>query len=83
MCLKIWLKYKLRLPTHVWFYTENVCQMQKIRMEVRANIITHANACKVAWLAVDNWGNKTTGMANNNKEAEIDFTNVELVKFGI
>lgn len=51
---KIWLKYEPKLPAYIWFYAKNICQMQKTRIEVRANIAIFANACKAAWLAIDN-----------------------------
>ena len=57
--------------------------MQKTRIEIRADIAVHAIAHKAAQLVVDNWRNETTDMANSNGEAEIDPTNVELVKYGV
>ena len=57
--------------------------MQKTRIEVKANIVTRADACTAAWLAVDNWCDKTTDIADSNGEAEINPTNVELAKYGI
>lgn len=57
--------------------------MQKTRIEVKVNIATYANACKVAQLTIDNWRDKTTDIADNDKKAKIDLTNVSLVEFGI
>ncbi len=57
--------------------------MRKTRIEVRANIAAHADACKAAQLAVDNWRNETTDMTNSDGEAEIDPTNVGLAEFGV
>ena len=82
-CWKIWVKYESRLPAHVRFYAKNVCQIRKTRIEVRADIAAYADARKAAQLAVDNWGNETTDMADNNRKAKINSANVELVKFGI
>lgn len=41
------------------------------------------NAHKAAQLAIVNWRNHTTDMANRNKKADIDLTNRELAKFNI
>ena len=57
--------------------------MQKTKIEVKANIATHADARKTAELTVDNWCDKTIDMADSNREAEIDPTNVELAKYGV
>ena len=82
-CWKIWVKYEPRLPAHVRFYIRNVCQMRKTKIEVRADIAARADARKAAWLAVDNWGDKTTDLADSNGEAKINSANIELVEFGV
>lgn len=57
--------------------------MRKTRIEVRDNIAARADAREAARLAVDDWRDKTTDMADSNGEAEIDSTNVESVEFGV
>lgn len=43
-CQKVWVKCEINLPSHFRFYAQNICQMQKTRIEIRADIDTHANA---------------------------------------
>ncbi len=57
--------------------------MRKTRIEIRANIAARADARKAAQLAVDNWRDKTIDMADSDREAEIDPTNVGLAEFGV
>ncbi len=57
--------------------------MWKTRIEVRADITARADAHKVARLAVDDWCDKITDMANSNEEAKIDPRNVGLAEFGV
>lgn len=60
-----------------------MCQIRKTRIKLQANIVPRANTRKAARFAIDNWCNKTTDMANSNRKAKIDSTNVKLAKFGI
>lgn len=48
-----------------------------------ADIVARVDTCKATQLAVDNWHNKITDMADSNKEAEINSTNIELAEFGV
>lgn len=57
--------------------------MRKTKIEIKTNIAVYANAYKATQLAANNWCNKTTSMADSNREAEIDFTNIELAEFGV
>ena len=80
-CWKVWVKYEPKLPSHFLFYTKNICQIQKIRTEVRADIIIYTYACKAAQLAVANGRNKTTDIFHSNGKAKIDLRNTELAEF--
>ncbi len=82
-CWRVWGKCKPKLPSHIRFYANNVCQIRKTRIEVRADIAARIDAREAARLAVDDWRDKTIDMANSNGEAEIDPTNVGLVEFGV
>ena len=44
-------------------------QMQKIRIEIKTKIPAHTNTGKATQLIVDNWRNKTTDIADSNREA--------------
>ena len=57
--------------------------MQKTKINIKPNIIAYTDAYKVAQLSANNWYNNTSKIANSNGEAEIDFTNIELIEFGI
>ncbi len=57
--------------------------MRKTRIEVRADIAARADAREPARLAVDDWRDETTDMADNDGEAEIDPTNVGLAEFDV
>ena len=57
--------------------------MQKTRINVKPNIIAYTDTCKAAQLSANNWYNNTSEIANSNREAEIDLTNIDLVEFGI
>lgn len=57
--------------------------MRKTKIEIRANIITCADAYKTAQLAINNWYDMTTNMTDSNGKAEIDLTNVKLAEFDI
>lgn len=82
-CKKTWVKCEPKLPPHIWFYAKNMCQMRKTKIEVRANITIYVDAREAIWLTVDDWCGKMTDIVNSNKEVDIDFTNIELIKFGI
>lgn len=51
--------------------------MRKTRIKTMANIV------KIAKLVADNQSNKINNMVNNNNKANIDSTNINLVKFSI
>ena len=53
-CWKVWVTYEPELLPYVRFYTNNMWQIQKTRIKVKANILVHANAHKVAQIAADN-----------------------------
>ena len=57
--------------------------MRKTRIEVWANIAAYVVAREAARLAVDDWCDKITDIADSDGEAEIDPTNVGLAKFGV
>ncbi len=57
--------------------------MWKTKIEIRADIFARADAHEVTRLAIDDWCNETTDMANSDGETEIDPTNVELAEFGV
>lgn len=57
--------------------------MQKTRIEVKADIAAYPDTREVAWLAADNWRNKATKLADSDKKAEVDSSNVRLVEFGV
>ncbi len=57
--------------------------MRKTRIEVRADLAAHADACEAARLEVEDGCNNLSDVADNDGEAEIDFPNVGLVEFGI
>lgn len=57
--------------------------MWKTRIEVRADIVACADALEITRLVVNDWRDKTTNMADNDGDDEIDHTNVELVEFDI
>ncbi len=80
---RVWVKCEPKLSFHIPFYTKNVCQMQKTRIEIRANIDTCTDARKAAQLTIDDLRNEITDMVDSNKKAEIVSTNVKLAKFGV
>ncbi len=82
-CWRVLVKCKPKPSTHVRFYPNNMCQMRKTRIEVRADIATRSDAREVARLVVDDWRNKTTDIADSDVEAKIDHTNVGLTEFGV
>ncbi len=57
--------------------------MQKTRIEVRADIAARADACEAARLEVEDGCDNLSDVADNDGKAEIDSSNVRLVKFGI
>ncbi len=57
--------------------------MRKTRIEIRANIATHADTHEAARFGVNDWRKMTNDMADSDGEAEINPTNVKLAKFGI
>ncbi len=57
--------------------------MRKTRIEVKVDIAARADAREAARLAVDDWRDETTDIADSDREAEIDPTNVGLAEFGI
>lgn len=68
---------------YVKFHAQNICQMRKTRIEVKANIITYADACEVVRLVANDWHTMTINMANKNDETIINFVNVNLVEFKV
>ncbi len=82
-CWGVWVKCEPTLPPYVRFYANNICQMRITRIEVRADIAARADTRKAARLAVDDWRDETTDMADNDGKAEIDPTNVGLAEFGV
>ncbi len=82
-CWRVWVKCEPKLPPYVRFYANNVCQMRKTRIEVRADIAARADAREAARLAVDDWCDETTDMVDSDREAEIDPTNMGLAEFGV
>lgn len=79
----MWLKYKLRLLSYIQFYAQKLCQMQKTRIEVKADIIIYANAWDIAWLADDNWYDTIIDLVDSDSDDEVNFLNIKLVKFGV
>ncbi len=57
--------------------------MWKTRIEVRADIAARTDTREAARLAVDDWRDETTDMADSDREAEINPTNVGLAEFGV
>lgn len=57
--------------------------MRKTRKEIKVEIATYVDTHVTTRLVVDNQYKKTTNITDSNREAEIDFTNVGLVEFGI
>lgn len=49
----MWIIYELMLLSHVKFYTQNVCQIRKTRIEIRVNIVAYVDAYKVVRFAAD------------------------------
>lgn len=82
-CSNVRTKCEPTLPSHVKFYTQNIYQMRKTRIEVRADIVAHADTCEGARLTTDDWQDETIDMADSNNEADINCANVDLVKFGV
>lgn len=59
-------------------------QLRKSRIEIKVNLIAHANTCETAKLMADNWYNKTINIMNNsNDKSNNDYANIDLTKFGI
>lgn len=51
--------------------------MRKTKIEIRNDIIACTNARKAAQLTVDIWCDKITNVADSDKKAKIEFTNVK------
>lgn len=61
-----------------------MCQIRKTRIEIKANLVTYADACKAVKIAVDNWYNNLLDIANNSEDkTDVDFANIDLAQFGI
>lgn len=59
-------------------------QIRKSRIEIKADLIAHTNACKVARLVTNDWHNTTVDITNNrNDESNDNGTNINLAKFEI
>ncbi len=82
-CWQVWVKCEPRLPPYIRFYTKNVCQMRKTRIEVRADLAARVDAREAARLKVKDGRDDLFDVADNNVEAEINPPNVGLVEFGI
>lgn len=82
-CSKVWAKCELMLPSNVKFYAQNMYQMRKTRIEVRANITIWVDACKATRLAADDCCNLTIDKDDSNDEADIDSANRDLIEFGV
>ena len=71
------------LSFYIKFYVQNLYQIRKTSIKVRANIAIHADARKAARLIVNNWCNMIIDITNSNDETAINFTNVDLVEFRV
>lgn len=60
-----------------------MCQMQKPKIEVRADLVIHAKTYKAAQLEVKDGHDSLSNITNNNGQPKINFLNMGLVKFGI
>lgn len=58
--------------------------MRKTRIKVKADLVAHADACKAAKLAVDDWCDNSPNIANDNEDkANGDSANIDLAEFGV
>lgn len=71
------------LLSHIKFYIQNICKMRKTRIEVKTNIILHIDAQKIARVATNNLRNMIIDITDSNNKANIDFANINLIKFRI
>lgn len=81
---KVWAKCEESLPSRIKFYAQNVCQMRKLRIEVRADIVARADAREAAKLAADDWRHETVDIVDDsNDKADVDSANIDLAEFGV
>lgn len=57
--------------------------MRKTRIEVKTNIILHIDAQKIARVATNNLRNMIIDITDSNNKANINFANIDLIKFRI
>lgn len=53
-----------------------MCQIQKTGIEVRADLVTHTDACKMAWFKVEDKCDNLFDIANKYRKAKIDSLNI-------
>lgn len=58
--------------------------MRKTRIEVKTNLVAHAKACEITKLVIYYWCDISFDITDYSKnKANINFANINLVKFGI